>query len=122
MAFIQNWMMGEAERLGNIYTKTHAASQLALYCGRLILAYNRVLFPYHKWFLHYLRKCENKPPNFEENIKALLKAPNTKNASTLFQSIQNFKNWGVSDLEAYDWFMKNVEWGWMEGNNSIEGL
>ena len=45
MSFIQNWLMNEASRHDNLYTKSRAASQLALFTGRLILAHNRILFP-----------------------------------------------------------------------------
>lgn len=122
MAFIQNWLMGEADRHGNIYTQTRAASQLSLYASRLILEHNRVLFPYHKWLLHYIGKCADKPINFKENIDALLKIPNLKNANVLFQSLKDFHDWGVTDLESYTWFMKEVEWSWMDENTPLEDL
>ncbi len=122
MAFIQNWLMGEADRHGNIYTASRAASQLAFYAGRLILAYNRILFPYHKWFLHYLRRCELKPDNFMENIDALLKSPNLEHSKVLFQNLKQFNDWGVSDHEAYMWFMTEVEWSWMNGSPPLEDL
>ena len=37
MAFIQQWLMNEATRHNNAYTIMRAASQLSLFCGRLIL-------------------------------------------------------------------------------------
>ena len=40
MAFIQHWLIQEAERHANRYTTIRAASQLALFAGRLILAHN----------------------------------------------------------------------------------
>ncbi len=122
MAFIQNWLMGEAMRHGNIYTKTRAASQLALYAGRLILAYNRILFPYHKWFLQSLEKSPEKPVNFMNNIRSLLKEPTSEKADNLFQSLKNFKPWGVTDHDAYMWFMTEIEWSWMNENTSLEDL
>lgn len=122
MAFIQNWLMGEADRHSNIYTQTRAASQLALFAGRLILAHNRVLFPYHKWFLQYIDKCPDKPTGLLENIDSLLKEPNSKTANLLFRSIKEFKDWGVTDLEAYGWFMEEVEWSWMNDNTPLEDL
>ena len=122
MAFIQNWLMGEADSHHNIYTKTRAASQLALYAGRLILAHNRVLFPYHKWFLHYLGKCDEKPHSFIENIQSLLKEPSSKNANILFESLKEFRDWGITDHECYMWFMKDVEWSWMNENTPLEDL
>lgn len=49
MAFIQHRFIHEAVRHGNRYTLIRAASQLALFTGRLTLAHNRRVFPYHKW-------------------------------------------------------------------------
>lgn len=122
MAFIQNWMMGEADRHSNLYTKTRAASQLTLFAGRLILAHNRMFFPYHKWFLQYIDKCPEKPADFLINIDSLLKEPNSKTGNLLFQSLKDFKDWGVTDLEAFGWFMEEVEWSWMNDNTPLEDL
>ena len=122
MAFIQNWLMNEASRHDNLYTKTRASSQLALFASRLILAYNRVLFPYHKWMLHYLEQCEHKPEKFLENIQELLEKPSSTTASKLFESLKDFRDWGVSDLEAYTWFMKDVEWSWRTDSTPLEDI
>ncbi|WP_422106812.1 nucleotidyltransferase domain-containing protein [Winogradskyella sp.] len=120
MAFIQNWLMGEAERHNNFYTKHRAASQLVLFAGRLILAYNRIFFPYHKWFYEYLTRCPKKPLNLIDKMNQLLTEPNTNNAESLFQSIKEFEDWQVSDIEAFLWFMEDVEMSWLKGNRVIE--
>ncbi|GAB5526241.1 MAG: hypothetical protein Roseis2KO_41130 [Roseivirga sp.] len=122
MAFMQNWLMTEADRHNNLYAKTRAASQLALYAGRLILAHNQVLYPYHKWLMHYLEKCTNKPAGLLEDINALLTTPSLENTQRLFSNLQGFHDWGVSDLEAYTWFMEKVEWSWMDGTTPLEDL
>lgn len=114
--------MNEADRHDNLYTKTRAASQLVFYVGRLILAHNRVLYPYHKWLLHYLEKCEKKPTWLLEQMDAVLQKPNMDSALRLFHSVCDFHHWGITDLEAYTWFMKNVEWSWMDGNIPLEDL
>ena len=74
MAFIQHWLMHEAERHGNCYTITRAASQLALFAGRLILAHNRTLFPYHKWLPRVLESVPDKPDDMMTLFNALLAA------------------------------------------------
>ena len=112
--------MNEAERHNNRYTKVRAASQLTLFAGRLILAYNRMFFPYHKWFYHYLSKCHERPEGLINLMEALLQEPNTKNSNKLFQAIKEFKDWRVSDIEAFSWFMDEVECGWMENPPSLE--
>ena len=120
MAFIQHWLFHEAERHGNRYTLTRAASQLALFAGRLILAHNRRLFPYHKWLPRALEAVPDKPDNLMVYFNELLYEPSGESATELFESVRNFQDWGVSDLEAYTWFMTDVEWSWMSGESPIE--
>ncbi len=120
MAFIQHWLLHEAERHGNRYTLTRAASQLALFCGRLILAYNRTLFPYHKWLPKTLEAVADKPAGLMPCFEALLNDPCGDRAQALFQRVREFRDWGVSDLEAYTWFMTDVEWSWLSGTTPLE--
>lgn len=120
MAFMQHWLAHEAERHGNRYTLIRAASQLALFAGRLILAHNRRLFPYHKWLLRTLESVPEKPIDLMACLNALLDEPGGDRASTLFDLVRNLEEWGVSDLEAYTWFMTDIEWSWMSGKTGIE--
>jgi predicted nucleotidyltransferase len=41
-------------------------------------------------------------------------------ADEVFEEVRAFHDWGVSDLEAYTWFMTDVEWSWMSGSTPIE--
>jgi predicted nucleotidyltransferase len=120
MAFIQHWLMHEAERHGNRYTMTRAASQLALFAGRLILAHNRRLFPYHKWLPRTLESVPDKPGDLLACFDDLLEKPCGANATALFELVRDFQDWGVSDLDAYTWFMTDVEWSWMTDKTPIE--
>ncbi|MDJ0749399.1 MAG: nucleotidyltransferase domain-containing protein [Woeseiaceae bacterium] len=120
MAFIQHWLFHEAARHKNRYTMNRAASQLALFAGRLILAHNRRLFPYHKWFPRALESAPDKPDDFMECFDNLSNEPRGDHAAALFESVRDFRDWGVSDLEAYTWFMTDVEWSWMSGKTPME--
>ncbi len=120
MAFIQHWLFHEADRHGNRYTLTRAASQLALFAGRLILAHNKRLFPYHKWFPRVLESVPEKPDGFVACFDQLLSEPQADHATALFESIRDFRDWGVTDLDAYTWFMTDVEWAWMSGSTPLE--
>jgi len=122
MAFMQNWLMGEATRHNNPYTILRAASQLALYAGRLILAHNRALYPYHKWLLRALEDAPQKPDDFMASLAALNTAPSAETANRLFDGLRRFRDWGVQDIEAYTWFMREVEWNWRGGTPSLEDL
>lgn len=120
MAFIQHWLMQEASRHNNRYTMVRAASQLALFSARLILAHNRHLFPYHKWLRRALEGVGDRPGNFIETFDALLERQDAASATALFDCIRNFRDWGVSDLDAYTWFMTEVEWSWMSDKTPME--
>ncbi len=120
MAFIQHWLFHEAERHGNRYTMTRAASQLALFAGRLILAHNRTLFPYHKWLPRTLESVPDKPGDLMTCFHDLLDEPRGDRATALFELVRDFRDWGVSDLDAYTWFMTDVEWSWMSDKTPIE--
>ena len=120
MAFIQHWLFQEAEHHGNRYTLNRAASQLALFTGRLMLAHNRRLFPYHKWLPRALESMPDKPNDLMAHFNDLLNEPCGDRATALFESVRSFQDWGVSDLEAYTWFMTDVEWSWMSGRTPIE--
>ncbi len=120
MAFIQHWLIHEAERHGNRYTTLRAASQLSLFAGRLVLAHNRTLFPYHKWLPRTLEAVPDKPEDFMTKFNALLEEPGGDRATALFECVRDYRDWGVSDLDAYTWFMTDVEWAWMSGKTPLE--
>lgn len=120
MAFMQHWLAHEAERHGNRYASIRAASQLTLFAGRLILAHNRLLFPYHKWLPRVLESAPEKPEGLMAAFYGLLGEPTAANATALFELVRAFRDWGVDDLEAYTWFMTEVEWSWQSGRTPIE--
>ena len=57
-----NWYVGEAMKSQNRYLLGVSISKLVLFGGRLILAHNELLYPYHKWFLRVLAEAKEKPP------------------------------------------------------------
>ena len=53
------WYMGEAENLDNPYLRHWVAADLVLMGYRLILAHNRMLFPYHKWLTTFVARVRS---------------------------------------------------------------
>ncbi len=94
MSFIQHWFIHEAERHGNRYTLTRAASQLALFTGRLILAHNRRLFPYHKWLPKALESVPDKPDDLMACFHDLLEEPCGDHATALFERVRGYPGLG----------------------------
>lgn len=120
LAFMGNWLMNEASRYDNRYGILRAASQLSLFSSRLILAHNRILFPFHKWMLKAIEQAPDKPANFLELTHEMLEKPCPETAGPLFHCVQEFHDWGIEDIEAYTWFMTEVEWSWKHGTTPME--
>ena len=113
------WYVGEAEKRANTYLMMHAVSELVLFGGRLILAHNRLLYPYHKWFLRRLQAAPHQPADLMTLIDNLLNDPNKANADRFCEAILNFTAW---DTPPEGWparFMHDTEWAWRTGQAPV---
>lgn len=115
---IMNWFAAEAEKRRDPYLLTHAASEMALYGGRVILAHNRILYPYHKWFMHVLRGAPDKPADFMRRIDELLARPGVDTARAFAECLGGFQDWGVTMGQAVVRFMRDSEWNWRYGGRT----
>ncbi|NLX08165.1 MAG: nucleotidyltransferase domain-containing protein [Chloroflexi bacterium] len=106
------WFVSEAEKRGDAYLMTHAVGQLVLFGGRMILAHNRILYPYHKWFMTMLRRAPDKPENLMTLIDTLLAEPSKAHADAFCECVFSFTEW---DIPTEGWpvrFMHDSEWTW----------
>lgn len=118
----QQWYVGEAEKRNDRYLLMQAVSDVILYGGRLILAHNKILYPYHKWFLTALSHAPEKPTNLMDLIQQLLADPSKRDADLFCESIVSFTQW---DLPPEGWpsrFMKDTEWAWRTGRTAVADL
>lgn len=114
------WYMGEAEKRNDPYLLSHVASDLALFGGRLILAHNRILYPYHKWFMSECSRCPEKPAGFMESMRLVLEKPSKQSADEFCSLVFGFKDWGVP-LDGWPVkFMEQAEWNWRGGRPPLE--
>ncbi|MEI5907719.1 nucleotidyltransferase domain-containing protein [Bacillus spongiae] len=116
------WYVGEAEKRNDQYLMMHTVSSLVLFGGRLILAHNKVFYPYHKWFMRVLEDVENKPDQFMELTKKLLSSPNKQNAEAFCQSILQFADWPEIKEGWPNRFLTETEWSWMDGRTPVTDL
>jgi hypothetical protein len=63
------WYVGEAVKRDD--PPWWAASRLAQFACRLVLAHDRVLYPYHKWLLRTVAEVPNRPDDFVDLVCAL---------------------------------------------------
>jgi hypothetical protein len=117
---LMEWFMREADKRQDRYLAVFAGSRLALYAGRTVLALNRMLYPYHKWFLHELERAPAKPEGLLAQIDALLTAPGIETAAELAASITAFADLDLTMKEAVTRFMRRSEWNWRFGPAPLE--
>lgn len=116
---IYYWYVGEALRWDDRYLLTQATANFVLFAGRLILAHNRMLYPYHKWFMRELRKAPERPDDLIERVETMLKQPCQQNADALLASVANFREWEKPTTDVATRFMEESEWNWREGRTPI---
>ncbi len=111
---VGGWFMKEADKRGDKYLTTRAAADLVLYGSRLILAYNHMLYPYHKWLMHEVARAPEKPEHFAGLVQALLDAPSPASADAFIEAINNFHDWGIPFPEVFVNFLHDSEWDWRD--------
>lgn len=116
---VGGWFFKEAEKRGDRYLMTHSAGDMALFGSRLILAYNRILYPYHKWLMYVVERAPEKPENFMVLVQAMLANPSPATADAFAQSLTEYRDWGVSFGETFVNFTRDQEWNWRGGRAPI---
>lgn len=116
------WYCEEAIKKDDNYLLHKAVSNFVLYGGRMVLAYNEVLYPYHKWFIKVLSKVNNKPENLIELIDNLLEEKSTENINKFYSSIYDFMKCEEMSSNWPHQFLIDSELNWMTGNTPVEDL
>ena len=113
------WYMGEAEKRQDRYLATHVAADLVLFGGRLILAHNRLLYPYHKHFMRVLQEASERPADLPDLIDAVLTRPCAETANRFAGAVLAFADWAKP---AEGWgarFMYDIEWAWRRNATAV---
>lgn len=116
------WYAEEAIKLNNQYLLNRAVNNLVLFGGRLILAENKTLYPFHKWFLRVLAEVDNKPADIMKTIDQLMNAPDQERINQFYQNIKDFKDWPQSDLRWPNIFMQDTELTWLDDKTPVADL
>lgn len=115
-----HWYVAQATEKRNDYLMITAASKLALYAGRLVLAHNELLYPYHKWFLRVLERAPSKPPGLVEKMQALSRSPSLERARELYELVNGFREWNAGGVRWPQRFLLDTELAWMHGVTPID--
>lgn len=117
---VLNFYVSDAEKRNMRYLMAHAASEMVFYAARLLLTYNRVLYPYHKWLMYELARVPEKPENFMELADKLLQEGSVANAQALWDSLNSWRDWDIPYNEGLVRFIKDAEWNWREGRAPLQ--
>ena len=112
---VLNWFLQEGDAREDRYLRSWAAAEMVLYGARLILAHNRILYPYQKWLMHEVEHASDKPIGFIDLAHRLLEMPSTETAQRFLNCVREFQDWGVPAEEVIPRFALNNEWNWREG-------
>jgi len=109
-----------AEYSQNAYLLSQTSEKMVLFGGRLILAYNRILFPNRKQFISTLTKVDKKPKNIIELGDKLLRNPNISNANDYCNRVMNYKDWSIPKEGCWDRFRRDSEMHWYINKPPLE--
>jgi len=117
-----HWYSQESLRLKNDYLLGTSIGKFILFSGRLILAHNELLYPYHKWFLHVLESAADKPEGLIESIHQLTASHTIENIEALYEKVKSFQPWIEGEFSWPTQFMSDSEWNWMDGRTPVDDL
>jgi Domain of unknown function (DUF4037) len=116
------WFVGEAAKRDDPYLAGWAASRLALFACRMVLAHNRVLYPYHKWLLRTVADVPERPDDFVGLVRTLAIERTPAAAEAVVMSLILFREWPEATVRWSAQFMLDSEWNWLDGEPPIDDL
>ncbi|MEM9753541.1 MAG: hypothetical protein AAF916_09165 [Planctomycetota bacterium] len=114
-----HWYVGEATKRNNGYLMLWCTQRVILLASRLVLAENRVLYPYHKWMLQTVADCEHKPEGFLEAVDAAVASPGVETTRKVAELVDGWRTWGPDEPWWEPWISRS-EWAWrIEGQGAM---
>jgi hypothetical protein len=108
--------------LKNEYLLETSISKFILFSGRLVLAHNELLYPYHKWFLCVLEGAKDKPAGLLESIHQLTIMHIPENIETLYEKVKTFQPWIEGEFSWPIQFMFDSELNWLDDKTPVDDL
>ncbi len=116
------WYYGEAARKQNLYLTTLSVQKLILFGGRIVLAANEMLYPYHKWLLEELKKAARKPEHLLADIETLMTAHSLDKVDAYCTKMLAFAGCIAEDLRWPNQFVRDSEQNWITHEPPIDDL
>lgn len=99
----------------NAYLLSETAVEIVLFGGRLILAYNRMLYPNCKLFIREFSRAPEKPDGILQLAETLLRKPGIPTARAFCDTILTFKEWPQPAEGVMSRFVRDRDNFWLNG-------
>ena len=117
-----HWYCGQALAKGNLTLLRTVVAKLVLFGGRIVLAHNETLYPFHKWFVRVLAGVPHQPHDLIAQIDALALDPTRERIDAFAKSIREFRPWTVTHATWPAQFMADSENNWLHHAAPIEDI
>jgi predicted nucleotidyltransferase len=117
-----SWFANEALKRQDPHLLHTAASKLSLFGGRIVLAHNEILYPFHKWFSRVLAQAPEKPDGLLPAMDQLLRAPGAESIELFGTLIRGFRTWEIDPIGWGAEFMEESELSWLRGVAPVDDL
>lgn len=118
------WYHGEAIAKSNRYLELLALQKLTLFTCRVVLAVNRMLYPYHKWMLRVVADAPQQPPGLMAALDRLVDDPHHDVVDEHVRALVTFAGHDP-DVLGRAWgghFLRDNELTWLRGCAPIDDL
>ena len=116
------WMTAEGRKHGNPYLIQRGATNFVLFCTRVILAHNALLYPFHKWMLRELERAPERPADMLAQINAILADPTAATMDRLFEDVKAITSVPFDDATWGTWFLRDSEQNWLDHEPPVADL
>ncbi len=116
------WHFYEGLCHGNEFLISTSVDRFVLFCARLILNYNEMLYPYLKWLFAELEKAPAKPVDFDGALRALVQSKDPATLEAIVGSLKAMHDWGLGDWDWPSHFHRDVESVWLRHESAISDI
>lgn len=116
------WYAGEAAKRNDAYLMGTAAMKVLLFGGRMILAHNETLYPFHKWFFTALERVPDKPEGLLAAMRRLSREQTLENAAAFRDLVLGFWEWETDGKPWPNRFMADSELTWIRDAAAIDDV
>lgn len=116
------WYSGEAHKKDDPYLLATSVSRVVLFAGRMLLAHNETLYPFHKWFLRVLDGVPDKPEGIVALMRTVSAAPSAAGAEQIAAAVLGYREWERGSIDWPNHFIYDTEQSWMRLAAAVEDL